>query len=79
MCGKLFTAVVVIVAVILAALASLLPPEHLDYVIGISRFFDIMLPVLAVGGLIKYLMCGSKSCCPGCGKSAGECVCCSKR
>lgn len=59
MCGKILTIIIIAIAVILAALASSLPPEKIDYVIAVSRFFDIMLPVLAVGALIKYLCCCS--------------------
>jgi len=57
MCGKIFTVGVILIAVLMAVLATILPPEHIDYVIVVSRFFDIMLPVLAVGALLKYL-CG---------------------
>jgi hypothetical protein len=62
MCGKLLTGLIILIAVILAVLASVLPPEQLDYVIGISKFFDIMLPILAVGALLKYL-CKCQKCC----------------
>lgn len=63
--GKIFIYIIIAIALIMAILASVLPPEHLDSVIFVSRFFDIMLPVLAVGALIKYIACcgSSKECC----------------
>ena len=57
MCQKWLVNIVVIVAVILAMVASLGQPAYVDIMIGISRFFDIMLPILASGALIKYLYC----------------------
>lgn len=55
MCSKVFVIVIVAIALLQAVLASVLPQEYLEYVVGVSRFFDIMLPVLAVGALLKYL------------------------
>jgi hypothetical protein len=79
MCGKFFAVVIVVIAVILAAFASflpsLLPADKIDYVIAISRFFEVMLPVLAVGALIKYLCPHTKNCCCCCGKSNGKTGC----
>jgi hypothetical protein len=68
MCRRFFPAVVIIVAVIIAIIASIAKPDYVDYIVVISRFFDIMLPILAVGALIKYLCCprGGKGCHCGC-------------
>lgn len=55
MCGKIFTIVIVLIAVIMALLAIFLPPQHIEYLIVVSKFFDVMLPILAVGALLKYL------------------------
>lgn len=66
MCGKILAIVVIAIALIMAVLGSVLPPEHIDYVIVISKFFDIMLPILAVGALLKYI-CKCPKCC-SCGK-----------
>lgn len=43
------------VALIVAVLAVVLPHEKLVYLGYVSRFFEIMLPFLAVGALVKYL------------------------
>jgi hypothetical protein len=55
MCSRVFAVIFIIIALILAVTASLLPQDKLASIIYITRFFDIMLPVLAVGALIKYL------------------------
>jgi hypothetical protein len=76
MCGKFLAIIAIVVAVVLAALASFLPATQIDYVIAVSRFFDIMIPVLAVGALIKYLCKRSSCCCSstkGCGDKPGSC------
>lgn len=63
MCRRFFPAAVIIIAVIMAIAASVAKPDYVDYIVIISRFFDIMLPILAVGALIKYLCCPrSKAC-----------------
>lgn len=72
MCGKIFTVVIILIAVVLAVLGSALAPEHIDYIIIISKFFDIMLPILAVGALIKYL-CRCPKCCTCSTKCSARC------
>lgn len=62
MCSRVFAVVFIIIALLLAITASVLPQDKLASIIYITRFFDIMLPVLAVGALIKYLFtyyCGT--------------------
>ena len=63
MFGKVFTMIILGIALLMAVLVTVLKPEHFDYLILISRFFDVMLPILAVGALVKYLTCGSKGHC----------------
>ena len=60
MLGKIFTIVVILVALAIGILATVLPSERLHDVIMLVKFFDVMLPVLAVGALIKYLACCKK-------------------
>ncbi len=55
MWNKILAAVTVIIALILAILAVSLSPDQLKFVIIISRFFEVMIPVLAVGALMRYL------------------------
>lgn len=78
MCGRIFTIAIVLVAVLMAVLAILLPPEHIEFLIVVSKFFDVMLPVLAVGALLKYICrcssCGSKcDYCKSDGPANGKC------
>lgn len=62
-CKKVISTVVIIVALALAIVVSVWHKEALTYIIFVSRFFDVMIPVLAVGGLIKYLICGGSCNC----------------
>lgn len=61
MCHRITATVVIVVALALAVTVSVWHQQGLAYIIFVSRFFDVMLPVLAVGALLKYLICG------GCG------------
>lgn len=55
MCNKIIAYTTITLAVILAVLASVLSPEHLGNIMFAVKFFEVMIPVLAVGALIKYL------------------------
>lgn len=57
MCNKVFAIIVIIVAIIMAILISVWPQDRLADIFYVSRFFDVMLPILAVGALLKYLFC----------------------
>lgn len=59
---KIVAAIVIIVALALGIAVSVLPQPGLVYIIAVTRFFDVMLPVLAVGALIKYILCGGRCC-----------------
>jgi hypothetical protein len=54
---KNFTHFFVVIALVLAVLAVALPGKHVGIVISIENFFEIMIPVLAVGALLKFLYC----------------------
>ena len=60
---KCVATVIVIVAIVVAILGVTLPMNHLNSVMVVTNFFDIMIPILAVGALLKYLLCCSKSKC----------------
>lgn len=66
MCTKVFAIIFIVIALLLAIFASILPQNQLTGIIYLSRFFDIMIPVLAVGALIKYLFCHKWRSCVGC-------------
>lgn len=56
-CHKIWAFVIVAIALVVAILASVWPQERLADIIYITRFFDVTLPILAFGALVKYLTC----------------------
>jgi hypothetical protein len=61
-CKKMVAAIVIVVALALAVVVSIWHQQGLTYIIFVSRFFDVMIPVLGVGALIKYLISGHGNC-----------------
>jgi hypothetical protein len=61
--GKIWALIVIVVAVVLAILLFALPHTDSRGIIGAVNFFNIMIPVLGVGALIKYLCCCNKKSC----------------
>lgn len=59
MCKKFFTYFFVGLALLVAIAATILPQDKIVYLINITRFFEVMIPILAVGALVKYICCGS--------------------
>jgi len=57
MCKKIFVAFFLLVALGLAIVVSVWPHKLMHEIVFVTRFFEVMLPVLAVGALIKYLCC----------------------
>ena len=55
MVRKVFCTIIVLGALALAVLGIALPRTSLQPIIVITNFFDIMLPILAVGALVNYL------------------------
>ena len=62
-CNKILATIVIIVALALGIVVSVWHQQGLAFIVFVSRFFDVMLPVLAVGALLKYLICGSCHAC----------------
>ena len=54
--GQMFIYFVLGVALLLAILAVSMPLQLMGGVILFTRFFEVMIPVLAVGALVKYLL-----------------------
>ena len=54
-CNKSFSYFFSIVAILVAVLVSVLPKEQMIYLVNITRFFEVMIPILAVGALFKYI------------------------
>lgn len=55
MCQKIIAYTTIVAAVLLAILASTLSADKLGGIVFFVKFFEVMIPVLAVGALIKYL------------------------
>ncbi|MBT4885325.1 MAG: hypothetical protein HON55_04145 [Legionellales bacterium] len=62
-CHQTFKCFFTGLALLVAVLVSVLPKEHLIYLINITRFFEVMIPILAVGALFKYLCSDGVGCC----------------
>jgi hypothetical protein len=56
-CGRLISIIIVLIALILAVTVTFWHQQGMLYVMNVGRFFDAMLPILAVGALLKYLLC----------------------
>lgn len=67
---KTFSTIVVVIGAIVGILVNVLPADYLPNIVFIPKFFEVFLPILGAGALIKYLFCGAGSC-PCCSK--GEC------
>ncbi|MBN2689218.1 MAG: hypothetical protein JXR42_01240 [Gammaproteobacteria bacterium] len=63
MWSKFIAIIVTIVALALALMVSFWHANALPQIIFVSRFFDVMLPILAVGALLKYIFSGTSCCC----------------
>lgn len=62
--SKLWALVVVIFALVIAILAVSLHQDAVRPVLMIVSFFEVMIPFLGVGALVKYLFCcGQKKSC----------------
>lgn len=71
-CRKIFLGLVLGLALLMGILVLTLPQEHLDILVLISRFFEAMIPILAVGSLIKYLFSCSTSDCSTADKNCDD-------
>jgi len=86
---KALTIVTIVIALALAVAATVWHEQGLNYMLFVSRFFDVLLPILAVGALLKYLFgchhvsytcndktpcsCNKDNACTICGNE--ECTC----
>ena len=64
---KIFVSLIIIVAIAVGILALRLPREQLIQLIVFRDFFDVTLPILAFGALVKYLCTSTKCTCATCG------------
>jgi hypothetical protein len=66
---RIFVTLIIVVALLVGGFALTLPRDEIVRLIVFRDFFDVSLPILAFGALIKYLC----TCRPGC-----NCKCCNK-
>lgn len=62
MCMRIFVSLIILIAIAVGIFALVLPRDQLVRLIIFRDFFDVTLPILAFGALVKYLC----SCCPSC-------------
>jgi hypothetical protein len=62
MCLRIFVSLIILIAVAVGIFALVLPRDQLVRLIIFRDFFDVTLPILAFGALVKYLC----YCCPKC-------------
>lgn len=62
MCMRIFITLVILVAVAVGVFALLLPKDQLIRLIIFRDFFDVTLPILGFGALVKYLCTGCTKC-----------------
>lgn len=62
-CIKVFGLIVLIIAIIIAIIAcSALGDHYQGTLLTIAKFFDVIIPILGTGALIKYLFSGHCHC-----------------
>jgi hypothetical protein len=57
---RLFIALIILIAIAVGIFALVLPRDQLVRLIIFRDFFDVTLPILAFGALVKYLCCSRK-------------------
>ncbi len=73
---RLFVTIIILIAVAVGVLALFLHRDQLVTLIIFRDFFDVTLPILAFGALVKFLCTSCATC--GCGSSCGcgaNCAC----
>ena len=75
-CCKILIGAIIFIALVAAVAVSAAPQQTMPYLVFVSRFFDVMIPVLGVGALLKYLLC-HHSC--HCGDKKEDSSCCSHK
>ena len=50
--------IIILIALALGVVVTVWPTTYMHQIVAVTRFFEVMLPVLAVGALVKYLACG---------------------
>ena len=62
---RIFVTLIVLAAIIVGCLTIVWPRDQLVRLIIFRDFFDVSLPILGFGALVKYLFTCTRSCCCG--------------
>lgn len=62
MCKRIFVSLIILIAIAVGVFALVLPRDQLVRLIIFRDFFDVTLPILAFGALVKYLITCNSSC-----------------
>ena len=68
---KTFAVIILALAAIVGIVVTALPADDLSSIVFLPKFFEVFLPILGAGALIKYLFTHHCSCGP-------DCACCNK-
>lgn len=69
---KVCSIIIILIAAVIAFLAcSSFAAQIQNYLLIVAKFFDVMLPILGAGALLKYLLKSNQGC--GCCTKAGNC------
>jgi hypothetical protein len=74
MACRVMTLIFILVAIVLGILAVTTSRDAFTTVVMVSRFFEVMIPVLGVAALLKYITTCSKG--SGCKDKNCNCKCC---
>ena len=69
---RIFVLLIILIAIAVGVFALVLPRDQLVRLIIFRDFFDVTLPILAFGALVKYLCTCKKGCQCNC---TGNCCC----
>ncbi len=58
---KYYTRLLAVVAIIVGILSLVLPMDKAAAIVAVENFFGVMLPILAVGALLKYIFTCTKA------------------
>ena len=61
-CNKVYATIVFIVAIVLCYLVSQHSFDASAIVMPLSRFLEVLIPILGIGALVKYIACGGGHC-----------------
>ncbi|MCD6046567.1 MAG: hypothetical protein K0S08_214 [Gammaproteobacteria bacterium] len=65
-CNKVYATVVFVVAVVVCYLVTQRSFDASAIIIPLSRFIEVLIPILGIGALVKFIACGHQSGCCCC-------------